>query len=78
MDPQYLRKKLSDNIQLNPAIRDVIAHELQSSFVWQKHAYEKVPRRLTLDSMRIEWERALVEGHPTHLVTSNIPRIYHY
>ncbi|KAF8512197.1 hypothetical protein JB92DRAFT_2929966 [Gautieria morchelliformis] len=58
MDPQYLWKKLSDNIQ--------------------EHAYEQFPRRLTLNSMRIEWERALVEGHPTHPVSSNIPCIYHY
>lgn len=86
LDPVHLWKKFSVAMELSPETHEAVTAELESSLEWQsihssilfsfsanpplEHAYDNCPKRPTLELSSIKWEHALVEGHPTHPVSS--------
>ncbi|KAF4613986.1 hypothetical protein D9613_007630 [Agrocybe pediades] len=64
--PVALWRKFVETIFIPENLRDVIAHEIQSSLDWQTISYQNPPACPSLHAHPIEWEQSLVAGHPTH------------
>ncbi|KAI0043239.1 hypothetical protein FA95DRAFT_1498871 [Auriscalpium vulgare] len=66
LDPLHWWGKFAQDVMITDDLRASLADELESSYTWQRAAYESPPPCPTLDSLPIEWEQCLLEGHPTH------------
>ncbi|KAH9957404.1 hypothetical protein BC827DRAFT_1371238 [Russula dissimulans] len=69
--PWQLGSSVALTLNLDPLhwwrkLRQILADELSSSYIWQKVVYENPPACPTLFSPAITWEQSIVEGHPTH------------
>jgi hypothetical protein len=60
-------------ISLDPVTRSDISDELANSVRWQAYSYDHPASAPTLLSPSIDWERSIVEGHPTHPVCVPLP-----
>ncbi|KAH9003172.1 hypothetical protein EDB86DRAFT_2895790 [Lactarius hatsudake] len=70
-DPLVLWETFALSIDLDPTMRSDISGELASSVDWQAHSYDHPPNAPTLLSPSIDWEQSIVEGHPTHPVSTS-------
>ncbi|ORZ18745.1 IucC family-domain-containing protein [Absidia repens] len=65
-DAVQLWTKFATDFGVNEKLMQLISQELESSMLYQAHAYNHPKMLPTLESSTVEWEQVILEGHATH------------
>ncbi|KAI8334810.1 IucC family-domain-containing protein [Chlamydoabsidia padenii] len=65
-DAVQLWSHFAVDYKVNEKLMQLIAQELDSSMLYQAHAYNHPKLLPSLESSTVEWEQVILEGHATH------------